>query len=221
MKKGVLTFLIVSSMLAIGMPMTADDAKPTKETRIQDKVKQELMEREKQWARAIVTNDAEAIGRFMSDDWCLIHQDGSLMQKSTFLGVESGEVTHGLMEFDDWRVSTALPSIRLPDAELSLGCGEIQSYPVELNSPVEVTAMAVRIDYPVDLSNIVEILPGPDLPADLDFFRMSTGGGTSAPGQVLAEFALLAGDTLGPGEGLKVLELRIQAKKRQKYSPRS
>ncbi len=105
MRKSVLIFLTVSSMLALGLPMAADDAKPKEESREQGKVKQQLIELEKEWTRTIVKNDADSIGPFMSDDWCIIHADGSVMDRSRFLSlIESGNVTHDLMELDDWRV---------------------------------------------------------------------------------------------------------------------
>ena len=54
------------------------------------------------WDRAMVENDAEAIGRFMADDWTIIGSDGSVGDKATFLGlVASGALSHDLMESED------------------------------------------------------------------------------------------------------------------------
>ena len=38
------------------------------------------------WDRVMVGNDAEAIGRFMADDWIIIGADGRVDDKATFLG---------------------------------------------------------------------------------------------------------------------------------------
>lgn len=54
------------------------------------------------WDRAMVENDAEAIGLFMADDWVIIGPDGSLGDKAAFLElVRSGALTHDTMESDD------------------------------------------------------------------------------------------------------------------------
>jgi ketosteroid isomerase-like protein len=58
-----------------------------------------------EWDRAMVENDAEAIGRYMADDWTIIGSDGSVGDKATFLGlVKSGALTHDVMESDDLKV---------------------------------------------------------------------------------------------------------------------
>lgn len=50
----------------------------------------------------MVTNDAEAIGRFMADDWIIIGPDGSLDTKSRFLDlIRRGDLTHDVMESHD------------------------------------------------------------------------------------------------------------------------
>jgi ketosteroid isomerase-like protein len=65
----------------------------------------ELLKLEKQFAEAIVKNDTEAIGRFVTDDWIIINADGGIINKERFLGViESGTLTHEMMESDDMRV---------------------------------------------------------------------------------------------------------------------
>jgi ketosteroid isomerase-like protein len=62
----------------------------------------ELIRVEKDWAQAIVQNDAAAIGRFMADDWTIVGSDGKVIDKATFLGlVKSGALTHDVMEADD------------------------------------------------------------------------------------------------------------------------
>jgi ketosteroid isomerase-like protein len=69
------------------------------------------------WDRAMVTNDPEAIGRFMADDWIIIGSDGSLGGKARFLSlVETGALTHNLMTSEDLSVriygSTAVVTSR-------------------------------------------------------------------------------------------------------------
>jgi ketosteroid isomerase-like protein len=65
----------------------------------------ELIDVANAWDRAMVSNDAAAIGRYMSDDWTIIGSDGGIIDKATFLGlVSSGTVTHDVMESDDFHV---------------------------------------------------------------------------------------------------------------------
>jgi ketosteroid isomerase-like protein len=46
------------------------------------------------WDQAMVSNDAEAIGRFMAEDWVIISEHG-VMTKEKFLAVvASGDLTH-------------------------------------------------------------------------------------------------------------------------------
>jgi ketosteroid isomerase-like protein len=55
-----------------------------------------------EWDRAMVTNDPEAIGRYMADDWIIIGSDGRTMDKSTFLDLlRAGTLTHDEMSSED------------------------------------------------------------------------------------------------------------------------
>ena len=57
------------------------------------------------WDRAMVANDAEAIGRYMAEDWAIVGPDGSVGDKATFLElVQSGALTHDVMESADLNV---------------------------------------------------------------------------------------------------------------------
>ena len=57
------------------------------------------------WDRAMVTNDADAIGRYMADDWTIVGPDGSVTGKEGFLAhVRSGALTHDVMESHDVQV---------------------------------------------------------------------------------------------------------------------
>ncbi len=65
----------------------------------------ELIALATEWDRSMVENDADAIGRYMADDWTIVGSDGSLGNKATFLGlVKSGVLTHNVMTFEDMRV---------------------------------------------------------------------------------------------------------------------
>ena len=57
----------------------------------------ELEAVEAAWGRAIVDNDADAIGRFTTDDWQIVGEDG-ITSRETFLDlVRSGDLTHETM----------------------------------------------------------------------------------------------------------------------------
>ena len=67
----------------------------------------ELLKWEKDFAEAVVTNDADAIGKFLADDWVIIDPNGEIVDRARFLGViKSGMLTHELMESDDMQVRT-------------------------------------------------------------------------------------------------------------------
>ena len=70
-----------------------------------DDTKSELLKWEKDFAEAVVSNDADAIGKFLADDWILVGPDGNIIDKARFVGViKSGVLTHDLMESDDMQV---------------------------------------------------------------------------------------------------------------------
>ncbi len=69
-----------------------------------EELRRELEKLEREWSQAIVSNDAEAIGRFMADDWLIVGQSG-ITNKNSFLSlVASGDLTHEMMEGDVKRV---------------------------------------------------------------------------------------------------------------------
>ena len=69
---------------------------------VRDNSEEELKRVAVEWDRAMVENDAEAIGRYMADDWTIIGPDGSVSDKARFLGlVKSGLLTHDVMESHD------------------------------------------------------------------------------------------------------------------------
>ena len=68
-------------------------------------MQEELLKLGREFEQAIVTNDAEAIGRFLADEWIIIDPDGSMIDRARFLEViKSGALTHEMMESDDIRV---------------------------------------------------------------------------------------------------------------------
>ncbi len=70
-----------------------------------DRVMKELIGVANEWDRAMVGNDADEIGQYMADDWTIIGSNGSVGDKSTFLGlVKSGMLSHDLMESHDLNV---------------------------------------------------------------------------------------------------------------------
>ena len=66
---------------------------------------QELLKVEKDFANAVVSNDADAIGKFPADNWEIIDPDGKIIDKPRFLSViKSGTLTHQLMESSEMNV---------------------------------------------------------------------------------------------------------------------
>ena len=63
-----------------------------------ENVEQELLSVAKDWANAMVSNEAARIGRFMADDWVMVSERG-ISTKENFLSfVESGALTHTAFE---------------------------------------------------------------------------------------------------------------------------
>src|SRR2546426_12658343 len=57
---------------------------------------EEILEVEREFGDAMTRNDAEAIGRFLSDDWIIIDPNGGIIDKSHFLVViKTGALKHG------------------------------------------------------------------------------------------------------------------------------
>ena len=57
------------------------------------------------WDRAMIENDAEAIGSFMADDWVIVGPDGNIGDRAAFLAlVRSGDLTHDVMTSEDFRI---------------------------------------------------------------------------------------------------------------------
>lgn len=65
-----------------------------------EELRRELEKLEREWSQAIVSNDAEAIGSFMADEWLIVGQSGITDKKSFLSLVASGDLTHEMMEGD-------------------------------------------------------------------------------------------------------------------------
>ena len=70
-------------------------------------VQEAILELERRFGEAMIRNDADAIGRLLSDDWIIIDPDGGVIDRSRFLAViKSGALKHEAMDFEDIRVRT-------------------------------------------------------------------------------------------------------------------
>lgn len=61
-------------------------------------VRREILDSAEAWSKALVSNDAAAIGSFMSDDWVIVGQNGITGKRDFLPLIESGELTHETME---------------------------------------------------------------------------------------------------------------------------
>jgi len=65
----------------------------------------ELLKVERDFAAAILNNDADAIDKFLTDDWAIVDADGGVIDKARFLSViKAGTLVHEEMELDDLTV---------------------------------------------------------------------------------------------------------------------
>jgi ketosteroid isomerase-like protein len=68
-------------------------------------VQEELLKVERDFAAAVLSNDSDAIGKFLTDDWAIVDADGGVIDKARFLSViKSGTLVHEEMELDDLTV---------------------------------------------------------------------------------------------------------------------
>jgi ketosteroid isomerase-like protein len=57
------------------------------------------------WDRAMVSNDADAIGEFMADDWTIVGPDGRIGTKDDFLAlIRDGTLSHDEMTSGDFSI---------------------------------------------------------------------------------------------------------------------
>jgi ketosteroid isomerase-like protein len=68
-------------------------------------MEEELLKLEGAFAKAIVRNDVEGIGRIVANDWVIIDPNGEIVDRMRFFEViKSGALTHDVMESEDFRV---------------------------------------------------------------------------------------------------------------------
>src|SRR5438270_1599757 len=66
---------------------------------------EELLKVERDFAKAVLNNDADTIDKFLTDDWAIVDADGAIIDKARFLGaIKSGTLVHEEMELDDMTV---------------------------------------------------------------------------------------------------------------------
>jgi len=66
---------------------------------------EELLKVERDFGAAVLSNDVEAIGKFLTDDWAIVDADGGVIDKARFLGaIKTGMLVHDEMELDDLTV---------------------------------------------------------------------------------------------------------------------
>jgi ketosteroid isomerase-like protein len=69
------------------------------------RMQEEILQMEKDFGQAVIKNDADAVGQFLTDDWIIIDPDGGVIDKARFLDViKSGALTHEQMDSDDVRI---------------------------------------------------------------------------------------------------------------------
>ena len=92
-----LRLMIITIFFAAGLPSTAQDRSSV--------TQEQILKLEKDFGQAIIKNDPDAIGRFLTDDWIIIDPDGGIIDKSSFLAViRSGALSHQAMDSEDVRV---------------------------------------------------------------------------------------------------------------------
>lgn len=89
----IVTLIVACLLLA---PMAAFAVSPTEES---------ALAAEQEVAKALLNNDADALGRMLTDDWVVVSTYGGMADKAGFLAViKSGQFTRKTMELSDSRV---------------------------------------------------------------------------------------------------------------------
>ena len=66
---------------------------------------EELLQVEKAWDAAMISNDAYEIEKFMADDWVIVGTEGGITTKADFIAtIRSGEVQHSRMDADSTEI---------------------------------------------------------------------------------------------------------------------
>jgi ketosteroid isomerase-like protein len=61
-------------------------------------IEREILDLCERWAAAMVSNDAAAVGAFMSEDWVIVGENGTTNKPDFLTWVASGDLTHEAME---------------------------------------------------------------------------------------------------------------------------
>lgn len=61
-------------------------------------IEQEILVFAERWAQAILSNDSESIGSFMSDVWVIVGENGTTNKPDFLSWIVSGDSTHETME---------------------------------------------------------------------------------------------------------------------------
>jgi ketosteroid isomerase-like protein len=92
-----MTGFLIIIMLAMAMPTLAQKRG--------SQMNEEIRKLEEEFGQAMIQNDADAIGRFLADDWIIVDPDGGIIDKARFLGViKSGALTHQAMDSSEMRI---------------------------------------------------------------------------------------------------------------------
>ena len=68
-------------------------------------MEEELLKLENEFARAVASNNADALDKLLADDWIIVEPDGSIIDKARFLEViRSGALSHESMKSTDLKV---------------------------------------------------------------------------------------------------------------------
>jgi ketosteroid isomerase-like protein len=68
-------------------------------------MEKELLKLENDFARAVASNNADALDKLLADDWIIVEPDGSIIDKARFLEViRSGALSHESMKSTDLKV---------------------------------------------------------------------------------------------------------------------
>lgn len=66
---------------------------------------EELLKVERDFAKAVLNNDADSIGKFLTDDWAIVDAEGHVIDRARFLSaIKSGTLVHEEVELDDLTV---------------------------------------------------------------------------------------------------------------------
>ena len=109
--------LTLITMCLLLVPVTTFAVGPTEESAVAA---------EQEVAKALLANDADAVGRLLADDWVVVSTYGRMADREAFLGViRSGQFSRKAMELSDIRVklygNTAVVTSELHTSGMLMG----------------------------------------------------------------------------------------------------